>query len=180
MRFISQGLINENPRVRYISLIIFGNLLRETAPKPQKEYINNILPFLAKLLTNNEKSLREKTKACEALNEFLAGLLSKNKSLKQNIKLFSTYINELLPFITNLFERILNINYELLQKSSLEYLSLLANIHEKHFAIYYEKIMPSLKKLYFHLKAETDAQKQLKTHCLILLVIYFHLFLKII
>ena len=166
LQYISQGLINENPRVRYISLIFFGNLLRETAPKPQKEFTNNILPGLAKLLTNNEKSLRVKTKACEALNEFLAGLLSKNKNIEQNIKLLSPYINELVSFITNLFENSLNINYEPLQKNSLECLSLLANIHEKHFAPYYEKIMPGLKKLYFHLKAETDAQKQLKTHCI--------------
>ena len=143
----------------------FGNLLRETAPKLQKEYTNNILPGLAKLLTNNEKSLRAKTKACEALNEFLAGLLIKNKNIKQNIKLLSTYINQFASFITNLFENSLNIIYGPLQKISLDCLSLLANIHEKHFAIYHEKIMPGLNKLYFHLKGETDSQKQLKTYC---------------
>lgn len=166
LQYISQGLVHPHPRVRYISLIFFGNLLRETAPKPQKEYTNNILPGLAKLLTDNEKSLRVKTEACFALNEFLSGLITTNQRTNDNISILSPYINELVELITNVFEHSLSISYEPLQKTSLDCLSLLANLYEKHFAPYYAKIMPGLKKLYFQLDTKTEQQKQLKAHCI--------------
>lgn len=166
LQFISEGLVHEHPRVRYMALVFFGNLLTETAPKPQKEYTNNILPGIAKLLTDNEKSLRVKATACLALNDFLAGLISKNKNVENNIIILSPYINDLISLIMNVFENSLNISYEPLQAKSLECISLLSNIHEKNFSPYYSKIMPGLKKLYFGLDAKTEQQKQLKTNCI--------------
>ena len=165
LQYISNGLIHEHPRVRYMALIFFGNLLTETAPKPQKEFANNILPGIAKLFTDNEKSLRVKTAACLALNDFLAGLVSKNKNVENNIKILSPYINDLVNLIINVFESSVNINYEPLQQKTLECISLLSNIHEKNFSQYYEKIMPGLKKLYF-METKTEQQKQLKTNCI--------------
>ena len=166
LQYISAGLVNQCPRIRYMALIFLGNLLTETAPKPQKEYINNILPGIAKLLTNNEKSLRVKSMACQALNSFLAGLISKNKNVENNIKLLSPYIDELVNLIMTIFEDSVNISYEPLQQKSLECISLLSNIHEKQFSPYYNKIMPGLKKLYFNLESQSEKQKLLKTNCI--------------
>ena len=166
LQYISQGLIHEHPRVRYMALIFLGNLLTETAPNPQKNYIGNILPALAKLLTNNEKSLRVKSAACLALNNFLAGLILKNKNTENNIQLLKPYINDLINLILNIFEESLNINYEPLQKNTLDCISLLSNIHENNFGEYYPKIMSGLKKLYLNLEAKTQEQKQLKTNCI--------------
>ena len=166
LEYISNGLIHPHPRVRYMALLFFGNLLTETAPKPQKEFANNILPGLAKLLTDNEKSLRVKSMACQTLNYFLAGLISKNKNVDDNIKILSPFLNDLVTLIMNVFENSLNINYEPLQQKSLESISFLSNIIEKEFSIYYNKIMPGLKKLYFNLETKTEKQKQLKTNCI--------------
>ena len=166
LQYISQGLIHEHPRVRYMALIFLGNLLTETAPNPQKNYIGNILPALAKLLTNNEKSLRVKSAACLALNNFLAGLILKNKNTENNIQLLKPYINDLINLILNIFEESLNIKYEPLQKNTLDCISLLSNIHENNFGEYYPKIMSGLKKLYLNLEAKTQEQKQLKTNCI--------------
>ena len=113
-----------------MALTFFGNLLTETAPKPQKEYTSNILPGLAMLLTDKEKSLRVKTQACQALNFFLAGLITKNKNIENNIKILSPYINELVNLIMNVFEMSITISCEPLQQKSLETISLLSNIHK--------------------------------------------------
>ena len=166
LKYISNGLVNQCPRIRYMALLFLGNLLTETAPRPQQEYINNILPGIAKLLTDNEKSLRVKSMACQAINCLLAGLITKNKNIENNIKLLSPYIDELVKLIMNVFENSLNISYEPLQQKSLECISLLSNIHEKHFSPYYKQIMPGLKKLFFNLEATTEKQKQLKTNCI--------------
>ena len=166
LQYISKGLVHQHPRVRYMALTFFGYLLTETAPKPQKEYTNNILPGIAQLLTDNEKSLRVKTQACQALNFFLEGLITKNKNNENNIKILSTYIDELVNLIMNVFEMSIKISYEPLQQKSLECLSLLSHIHEKNFSPYYNKIMPGLKKLFFGLEATTESQKQLKTNCI--------------
>lgn len=166
LQYISNGLMHPHPRVRYMALIFFGDLLTQTAPKPQKEYTNNILPGIAKLLTDNEKSLRVKSMACQTLNFFLAGLITKNKNINDNIKILSPYLNDLVTLIMNVFENSLNINYEPLQQKSLECISLLSNIMEKEFSIYYNKIMPGLKKLFFNLETKTEKQKQLKTNCI--------------
>ncbi len=166
LQYISKGLVHPNPRVRYMALIFFGNLLTETAPKPQKEFTKNILPGIAKLLTDNEKSLRVKASACQALNFFLAGLITKNKNIENNIKILSPYIDELVNLIMTVLENSLKISYEPLQQKSLECISLLSNIHEKNFSPYYNKIMPGLKKLFFNLEAKTEKQKQLKTNCI--------------
>ena len=166
LQYISQGLVFPHSRVRFMALIFFGNLLMETAPKPQKEYTNNILPGIAKLLTENEKSLRVQTMACHAINNFLMGLIATNKNVDENIKLLSPYIEELVSLIMKVFENSLNISYEPLQQKSLECISLLSNIHEKSFSPYYNVIMPGLKKLYFNLDAKTETQKQLKSNCI--------------
>ena len=71
LQFISTGLTNDHPRVRYAALFAFGLLLKTTAPKPQKEFTNNILPALALLMSDKEKSLRVKTQSCNSLVEFL-------------------------------------------------------------------------------------------------------------
>ena len=165
LQYISQGLIHEHPRVRYMALLFLGNLLTETAPKPQKEYIGNILPAIAKLL-RDEQLLRVKSMACLTLNNFLAGLISKSKNVENNVKLLKPYIKDLVDFILNILDESIKINYEPLQKNSLECISLLSNIEEKYFEEYYPKIMPGLKKLYYNLNTETPEQKQLRTNCI--------------
>ena len=165
LEYISMGLINDNPRIRYMSLVLLGNLLTETAPKPQKEYVNNILPAIVKLL-RDEKINKVKSMVCLTLNNFLAGLISKNKNNENNIEILKPYIKELVDFILKIFEESITIGYEPLQKNSLECISLLSNIHEKNFEEYYPKIMTGLKKLYFGLKTQTSEQKQLKTNCI--------------
>ena len=166
LQFISEGLVNPHPRVRYMALIFFGNLLTETAPKPQKDFAGNILPGIAKLLTADEKSLRVQTMACQALNNFLAGLITENKNSEENIKILSSYIDDLVKLIMDVFNNSLKISYEPLQQKSLECISLLSNIHEKKFTPYYNIIMPGLKKLYYNFDAKTEKQKQLKKHCI--------------
>ena len=165
LEYISQGLINENPRVRYIAMIFLGNLLMETAPLPQKEYVGNILPAIAKLL-KGEQSLKMKSTASLTLNDFLAGLISKNKNVENNIQILKPYINELVEFILKMFEESLNKNYEPLQKNCLECISLLSNIHEKNFGQYYHEIMPGLKQLYYKVESKTPEQRQLRTNCI--------------
>ena len=165
LQYISMGLINENPRIRYMSLVLLGNILTETAPKPQKEYGNNILPAIVKLL-NNENINKVKSMVCLTLNNFLAGLISKNKNSENNIEILKPYINQLVDFILKIFEESITVGYEPLQKNSLECISLLSNIHERNFEEYYPRIMSGLKKLYFGIKAQTSEQKQLKTNCI--------------
>ena len=165
LEYISMGLKNVNPRIRYMSLVLLGNLLTETAPLPQKKYGNNILPAIAKLL-RDENINKMKSMVCLTLNNFLAGLISKNKNNENNIEILKPYIKELVEFILNIFEESLKIGYEPLQKNSLECISLLSNIHEKNFEEYYPKIMLGLKKLYNGIKAQTSEQKQLKTNCI--------------
>ena len=46
LQFISTGLTNNHPRVRYATLFAFGLLLKNASPKPQKKFTNNILPAL--------------------------------------------------------------------------------------------------------------------------------------
>ena len=75
LQFISTGLTNNHPRVRYAALFAFYLLLKNVAPKPQKEFTNNILPALELLLSNKEKSLRVKTQSCNSLVEFLRGII---------------------------------------------------------------------------------------------------------
>ena len=112
--------------------------MTETAPEPQKYYIGKILPGLAKLLTD-EKSIRVKSEACLAVNNFLAGLITKNKNAENNMQILKPYITQLIDLILKLFEESLNINYEPLQKNSLDCISLLSNIHENNFGDYYQK-----------------------------------------
>ena len=165
LNYISTYLINENPRVRYIALVFLSNLLLETAPKPQKEYINNILPGLAQLL-KGEKSIKVKSKSCYALRAFLEGLYKNNKNINKNIELLKPYLNDLILLIENLLEESIKINYEPLQKNSLDCISFLSNIYEKNFGEYYPNIMKGLKQLYYNIKGETEAQKQLKSNCI--------------
>ena len=165
LQYISHGLIHEHPRVRYMALTFLGNLLTETAPKPQKEYVGNILPAIAKLL-KDEQLLRVKSMACLTLNNFLAGLISKNKNVENNVELLKPYIKDLVDFILNILEGSIKINYEPLQKNSFECISLLSSIEEKHFEEYYPKIMSGLKELYHKLNTETAEQKQLRTNCI--------------
>ena len=75
LQFISTGLTNNHPRVRYAALFAFYLLLKNVAPKPQKEFTNNILPALELLLSNKEKSLRVKTQSCNSLVEYLRGII---------------------------------------------------------------------------------------------------------
>ena len=51
-------------------------MLKNTAPKPQKEFTNNILPALALLMSDKEKSLRAKAQSCYSLVECLRELLN--------------------------------------------------------------------------------------------------------
>ena len=163
--FISNNLVHEHPRVRYMALVLLSNLLRETAPKPQKDYINVILPGLAKLLTS-EGYIRVKSMACFALRNFFEGLYNKNKKANNNIDILNPYLNELIQLIKGLLEESIKINYEPLQKNSLDCISFLSNIYEKNFGEHYPDIMSGLKKLYYNIDAKTSAQKQLKSNCI--------------
>lgn len=107
-----------------------------------------------------------KSTASLTLNDFLAGLISKNKNVENNIQILKPYINELVEFILKMFEESLNKNYEPLQKNCLECISLLSNIHEKNFGQYYHEIMPGLKQLYYKVESKTPEQRQLRTNCI--------------
>ena len=107
-----------------------------------------------------------KSTASLTLNDFLAGLISKNKNVENNIQILKPYINELVEFILKMFEESLSKNYEPLQKNCLECISLLSNIHEKNFGQYYHEIMPGLKQLYYKVESKTPEQRQLRTNCI--------------
>ena len=166
MNFISTGLVNAHPRVRYAALVAFCALLKETAPKPQKEYTNNILTGLATLMSEKESSLKVKAQACKVLVEFLRGLLVENKDQDENCSILQPYSEQLIQLLSSLFEESLKLSYPPLQEASLNNLSVLANILEKDFSPYYDKIMPGLKKLYYSLIPQTSEQKILKSHCI--------------
>jgi hypothetical protein len=89
MQFISTGLIHKHPRVRYAALFAFGSVLKSTAPKPQKEFTNNILPALAQLMSDKEPSIRVKTQSCNSLVEFLKGLLNDQLTSEESNNLIS-------------------------------------------------------------------------------------------
>lgn len=163
--YISKSLINQNPRVKYSSLIFFENLIRQTSPELQRKFSNNILPGLAILLSDNEKSLKVKSQACSVLVEFLRGLLTENEQM-ENLEILKPYSNDLIKLLSGLFEQSLSLNYPPLQQNSLDCISLLANILEKDFEPYYQKIMPGLKKLFYNLNPENESQKELKSHCI--------------
>ena len=160
LQFISNGLTHQHPRVRYAALFAFGSVLKSTAPKPQKEFTNNILPALAQLMSDKESSIRVKTQSCNSLVEYLKGLLNEENSSK----LLTTYISDLVKLLSQLFEYSLKESYYPLQEASLSALSLLSNIFEKNFAPYYNQLMPGLKKLFFGLNAQTPEQKKLKSN----------------
>ena len=164
MQFISTGLVHKHPRVRYAALLAFGSVLKSTAPKPQKEFTNNILPALAQLMSDKEPSIRVKTQSCNSLVEFLKGLLNDELSVEESNKLIENYTSDLVMLLSQLFEYSLKESYYPLQESSLSSLSLLSNLLEKKFAPYYDKLMPGLKKLFFGLNAQNTEQKKLKSN----------------
>ena len=164
MQFISTGLIHKHPRVRYAALFAFGSVLKSTAPKPQKEFTNNILPALAQLMSDKEPSIRVKTQSCNSLVEFLKGLLNDQLTSEESNNLISKYTSDLVELLSQLFEFSLKESYYPLQEATLSSLSLLSNLLEKNFAPYYEKLMPGLKKLFFGLNAQTTEQKKLKSN----------------
>ena len=164
LQFISTGLLHKHPRVRYAALFAFGSVLKSTAPKPQKEFTNNILPALAQLMSDKEPSIRVKTQSCNSLVEFLKGLLNDELTSEESNKLIENYTSDLVQLLSQLFEFSLKESYYPLQEASLSSLSLLSNLLEKNFAPYYEKLMPGLKKLFFGLNAQTTEQKKLKSN----------------
>lgn len=166
MNYISSALTHAHPRVRYSALFAFGAILKDTAPKPQKEFTNNILPALAKLMGPDEQSVRVKTNSCSCLVEFLRGLLGKEKARNESTEIVKPYSADLVKLCSELFEYSLKVGYAPLQEQSLTTLSLLSNILEKEFAPYYPTIMPGLKKLFNEFKAETTEQKTLKGQCI--------------
>ena len=164
LQFISNGLIHQHPRVRYAALFAFGSVLKSTAPKPQKEFTNNILPALAKLMSDSEPSIRVKTQSCNSLVEFLRGLLNDDLTPEESLALISNYTSDLVKLLSQLFEFSLTKSYYPLQEASLSAISLLSNLLEKNFAPYYDQLMPGLKKLFFGLNAQTPEQKKLKSN----------------
>ena len=164
LQFISNGLTHQHPRVRYAALFAFGAVLKSAAPKPQKEFTNNILPALAQLMSDKEPSIRVKTQSCNSLVEFLRGLLHDELSKEESLKLISNYSNDLVKLLSQLFEFSLKESYSPLQEASLSAISLLSNLLEKDFAPYYDQLMPGLKKLFFNLNAQTAEQKKLKSN----------------
>ena len=164
LQFISTGLTHKHPRVRYAALFAFGSVLKSTAPKPQKEFTNNILPALAQLMSDKEPSIRVKTQSCNSLVEFLKGLLNDELTSEESNQLISNYTSDLVQLLSQLFEFSLKESYYPLQESTLSSLSLLSNLLEKNFAPYFEKLMPGLKKLFFGLNAQTPEQKKLKSN----------------
>ena len=99
LQFISNGLVHQHPRVRYAALFAFGCVLKSAAPKPQKEFTNNILPALAQLMSEKEPSIRVKTQSCNSLVEFLRGLLNDDLTKEESIKLISNYTNDLVKLL---------------------------------------------------------------------------------
>ena len=164
LQFISNGLVHQHPRVRYAALFAFGCVLKSAAPKPQKEFTNNILPALAQLMSEKEPSIRVKTQSCNSLVEFLRGLLNDDLDKEESIKLISNYTNDLVKLLSQLFEYSLKESYYPLQESSLSAISLLSNLLDKDFAPYYDQLMPGLKKLFLGLNAQTEEQKKLKSN----------------
>ena len=164
MQFISTGLTHKHPRVRYAALFAFGSVLKSTAPKPQKEFTNNILPALAQLMSDKEPSIRVKTQSCNSLVEFLRGLTSDEITPEESVKLIENYASDLVQLLSQLFEYSLKESYYPLQEASLSSISFLSNLLEKNFAPYYDKLMPGLKKLFFGLNAQTMEQKKLKSN----------------
>ena len=164
LQFISNGLTHQHPRVRYSALFAFGSVLKSTAPKPQKEFTNNILPALAQLMSDKETSIRVKTQSCNSLVEFLRGLLNDDLTPEESLKIISTYTSDLVKLLSQLFEYSLKESYYPLQEASLSAISLLSNLLEKNFAPYYDQLMPGLKKLFFGLDAKTPEQKKLKSN----------------
>ena len=164
LQFISNGLVHQHPRVRYAALFAFGCVLKSAAPKPQKEFTNNILPALAQLMSEKEPSIRVKTQSCNSLVEFLRGLLNDDLTKEESIKLISNYTNDLVKLLSQLFEYSLKESYYPLQESSLSAISLLSNLLDKDFAPYYDQLMPGLKKLFLGLNAQTEEQKKLKSN----------------
>ena len=164
LQFISTGLIHKHPRVRYAALFAFGSVLKSTAPKPQKEFTNNILPALAQLMSDKEPSIRVKTQSCNSLLEYLRGLLNDELTSEESNALIASYSSDLVQLLSQLFEFSLKENYYPLQEATLGSLSLLSNLLEKNFAPYYDKLMPGLKKLFFGLNAQTIEQKKLKSN----------------
>ena len=160
LQFINTGLTHQHPRVRYAALFAFGSVLKSTAPKPQKEFTNNILPALAQLMSDKESSIRVKTQSCNSLVEFLKGLMNEENSAK----LLTNFTADLVKLLSQLFEYSLKESYSPLQEASLSALSLLSNILEKEFAPFYDQLMPGLKKLFFGLNAQTQEQKKLKSN----------------
>ena len=166
LNYISNGLVHEHPRVRHSALIAFAAVMKETAPKAQKDYTNNILPGLAVLMTDKETSIKVKSQACIAMVEYLRGLLVENRDQDESTLILQPYSEQLITLLSSLFEYSLQCNYPPMQEATLNSLSLLANVLENNFAPYYNKIMPGLKKLYYSLDAQTPEQKVLKSHCI--------------
>ena len=128
LQFISNGLTHKHPRVRYAALFAFGSVLKSAAPKPQKEFANNILPALAQLMSDKEPSIRVKTQSCNSLVEFLRGLLNDDLSKEESLNIISSYSNDLVKLLSQLFEYSLKESYYPLQEASLTAISLLSNL----------------------------------------------------
>ena len=98
-------------------------MLKSTAPKPQKEFTNNILPALAQLMSDKEPSIRVKTQSCNSLVEFLRGLLNDELTPEESNKLIENYTSDLVQLLSQLFEFSLKESYYPLQEASLSSIS---------------------------------------------------------
>lgn len=167
LEYISTGLVHSHSRVRYAALFAFGMILKTTAPKPQKQFASNILPGLAKLMSDAEPSIRVKTQSCNALTEFLRGLLNEEdeeSNTEEGKKIIAPYSADLVKLLSTLFEYSIKVSYYPLQESTLGAISLLSNLLEKDFAPYYDQLMPGFKKLFSGLDAKSSEQKKLKSN----------------
>lgn len=78
MKLACQGIMDENPRVRYAGLSCLALLLTELSPKAQNKYHADLMPVLMAMM-NNETLLKIQTHTVSTIINFARGLLAEDE-----------------------------------------------------------------------------------------------------
>ncbi|TNV74745.1 hypothetical protein FGO68_gene4951 [Halteria grandinella] len=172
MRMSASGLLDAHPRVRYEALTSLGLLLTELAPNAQKKFHSQLVEVLLRMMAN-EDLIKLKTQACSCMVNFVRGLIDEDALIdessdaqKEYSRILAPYSANIVSTITGLFQLSLDKSYAPLQEEVLGLLSCLANVLEGKFAEHYGLFMPGLKQILATMPMETQAQQELRAHCI--------------
>ena len=131
MKLACNGIIDENPRVRYAGISCLALLLTELSPKAQKKYHSELMPVLMNMM-KSEGILKLQTHAVSATINFARGLNTEEEEEEEvdGAKIMALYATPLFDNLVTLLEKGITQNYEPLQEEVMNLISVVATLIE--------------------------------------------------